>query len=94
MVYGGLAQSPPTIGQCLNGGLGCLEIERNRRKTRASLPLDVICRRQDAPLWKLQASFKCRSCRNAGYILPVHMIRLMAMREVTPYKWGHLNKER
>lgn len=33
--------SPPTIEQCLNGGLGWLEVECNRRKTRASLPLDA-----------------------------------------------------
>jgi hypothetical protein len=34
--YGGPAQRSPTIGQCLNGGLGWLEVECNR-KTRASL---------------------------------------------------------
>jgi hypothetical protein len=27
---------------CLNGGLGWLEVECNRCKTRASLPLDAI----------------------------------------------------
>ena len=37
--YGGPAQPAPTIGQCLNGGLGWLEVECNRCKTRASLPL-------------------------------------------------------
>jgi hypothetical protein len=31
--YGGPAQPSPTIGQCLNGGLGWLEVECNRRKT-------------------------------------------------------------
>ena len=35
--YGGPAQPSPTIGQCLNGGLGWLEVECNRCKTRASL---------------------------------------------------------
>jgi hypothetical protein len=40
--YGGPAQPSPTIGQCLNGGLGWLEIECNRCKTRASLPLADI----------------------------------------------------
>jgi hypothetical protein len=33
--YGGPAQPSPTIGQCLNGGLGWLEVECNRFKTRA-----------------------------------------------------------
>ena len=53
----------PTIGQCLNGGLGWLEVECNRCKTRASLPLDAIRRPQDTPIWKLEAALKCRSCK-------------------------------
>jgi hypothetical protein len=35
--YGGPAQPSPTIGQCIHGGLGWLEVECNRCKTRASL---------------------------------------------------------
>ena len=42
--YGGPAQPSPTIGQCLNGGLGWLEVECNRCKTRASIPLTRIRR--------------------------------------------------
>lgn len=34
--YGGPVQPSPTIGQCLDGGLGWLEVECNRCKTRAS----------------------------------------------------------
>jgi hypothetical protein len=45
--YGGPAQPSPTVGQCLNGGLGWLEVECNRCKTRASLPLDAIRRSLD-----------------------------------------------
>ena len=56
------AQPSPTIAQCLNGGLAWLEMEGNRCRTRASLPLDAIRRRRDTPLWKLEASLKCRSC--------------------------------
>jgi hypothetical protein len=40
--YGGPAQPSPTIGQCINGGLGWLEVECNRCKTRASVPLDCF----------------------------------------------------
>ena len=40
--YGGPAQPSPTIGQCLNGGLGWLEVECDRCKTRTSLLLDAI----------------------------------------------------
>ena len=42
--YGGPALPSPTIGQCLNGGLGWLEVECDRCKTRASIPLDAIRR--------------------------------------------------
>jgi hypothetical protein len=48
--YGGPAQPPPTLGQCLNGGYGWLEVECHRCKTRASIPLDVIRRPQYADL--------------------------------------------
>jgi hypothetical protein len=49
--YAGPAQPAPTIGQCLNGGLGWLEVECVRCKTRASLSLDAIRRPRDTPLW-------------------------------------------
>ena len=54
--YGGPAQPSPTIGQCLSGGLGWLEVACNRCKTWASLPLDAIRRPRDTPIWKLEAS--------------------------------------
>ena len=37
--YGRPAQPSPTIEQCLNGGLGWLEVECNRCKIRASLSI-------------------------------------------------------
>src|SRR5436190_14077787 len=74
--FGGPAQPSPTIGQCINGGLGWLEVECKRCKTRASLPLDAIRRPRETPIWKLEASLKCRSCRNRRYAPPVHMIKL------------------
>lgn len=92
--YGGPAQPSPTIAQCLNGGLGWLEVECNRCKTRASLPLDAIRRPRDTPLWKLEASLKCRSCRKGRYAPPVHMIKLTETREITPYPWVHPEEER
>ena len=92
--YGGPAQPSPTIGQCLNGGLRWLEVECNRCKTRASLPLDAIRRPRDTPLWKLEASLKCRNCRKGRYAPPVHMIKLTERQEITPYKWVHPSEER
>ena len=92
--YGGPAQPSPTIGQCINGGLSWLEVECNRCKTRASLPLDAIRRPRDTPIWKLEAALKCRSCRKGRYAPPVHMIKLTEEREITPYKWVHPDEER
>ena len=68
--------------------------ECNRCKTRASLPLDAIRRPRATPLWKLEASLKCRSCRNGRYAPPVHMIKLTERQEVTPYKWVYPDEER
>jgi hypothetical protein len=92
--YGGPAQPSPTIRQCLNGGLGWLEVECNRCKARASLPLDAIRRPRETPLWKLEASLKCRSCRKGRHAPPVHMIKLTETREITPYKWVHPDEDR
>lgn len=91
--YGGPAQPSPTIGQCLNGGLAWLEVECNRCKTRASLPLDAIRRPRDTPIWKLEAALKCRSCRKGRYAPPVHMIKLTERQEITPYKWVHPDED-
>jgi hypothetical protein len=91
--YRGPAQPSPTIGQCLNGGLAWLEVECNRCKTRASLPLDAIRRPRDTAIWKLEAALKCRSCRKGRYAPPVHMIKLTATQEITPYR-VHPDEER
>ena len=87
-------QPSPTIGQCLNGGYGWLEIECRRCKTRASLPLDAIRRARDTPIWKLEPSFRFRSCGTRRYRPPVRMIKLTEQREITPYKWVHPEDER
>jgi hypothetical protein len=87
-------QPSPTIAQWLNGGLGWLEVECNRCKTRASLSLDAIRRPRDTPIWKLEAALKCRSCRKGRCAPPVHMIKLTETREITPYLWVHPHEER
>jgi hypothetical protein len=48
--YGGPAQPSPTIGQCLNGGLGWLEVKCHRCDTNASIPLEHVRRPRDTPL--------------------------------------------
>jgi hypothetical protein len=92
--YGGPAQPSPTIGQCINGGLGWLEVECKRCKTRASLPLADIRRPRNTPIWKLEAALKCRSCRTPRYSPPVRMIKLTGQRELSPYVWVHPDEER
>ncbi|TWB66633.1 hypothetical protein [Bradyrhizobium sacchari] len=92
--YGGPAQPSPTIGQCLNGGLAWLEVECSRCKTRASIPLDAIRRPKDTPIWKLEASLKCRSCRTPRRAPAARMIKLTESRQITPYKWVHPTEER
>jgi Fe-S-cluster-containing hydrogenase component 2 len=92
--YGGPAQPSPTIGQCLNGGYGYLEVKCHRCETRASLPLNAIRRPRDTPIWKLEAALKCRSCRKGRYAPPVHMIKLTERQEITPYKWVHPDEDR
>jgi len=92
--YGGPAQPSPTIAQCLNGGYGWMEIECNRCKTRASIPLEAIRRPRDTPIWKLEGSFRCRSCGTRRYKPPVHMIKLTEAREITPYVWVHPDDDR
>ena len=92
--YGGPAQPSPTIGQCIGGGLGWLEVECCSCKTRASLPLAAIRRPHDTPIWKLEASLKCRSCRKGRHAPRVRMIKLTEKQEITPYRWVHPDEER
>jgi hypothetical protein len=91
--YGGPAQPSPTIGQCLNGGLGWPQVKCHRCETEASIPLDCVRRPRDTPIWKLEASLKCRSCRKGRCAPPVHMIRLTEERQTVPYVWVHPDEE-
>src|ERR1700722_5765409 len=92
--FGGPAQPSPTIAQCLSGGYGWLEVKCHRCETSASIPLDAIRRPRDTPLWKLESSLKCRSCKKGRTAPPVHMIKLTETREITPYPWVHPDEER
>jgi hypothetical protein len=56
--------------------------------------VDAIRRPRNTPIWKLEASLKCRSCRKGKYAPPVHMIRLTEEREITPYVWVHPAEDR
>jgi hypothetical protein len=91
--YGGPAQPSPTIAQCLNGGLGWLEVKCGRCETKASIPLEHVRRPRNTPIWKLESSLRCRSCGTRRYRPPVHMIKLTAERAITPYKWVHPDED-
>ena len=91
--YGGPAQPSPTLAQCLNGGYGWLQVKCHRCEAEASIPLDCVRRPRDTPIWKLEASLKCRSCRKGRYAPPVHMIRLTEVRQTMPYVWVHPEEE-
>src|ERR1700759_5362257 len=92
--YGGPAQPSPTIGQCIKGGYGWLEVKCHRCDNPPRLPLEGIRRPRDTPIWKLEAALKCRSCRKGRYAPPVHMIKLTERQEITLYKWVHADEER
>jgi hypothetical protein len=74
--------------------LGWLQVSCHRCKTEASIPLDCFRRPKDTPIWKLEASLKCRSCRKGRYAPPAHMISLTEKRQTTPYVWVHPDEER
>src|SRR6266849_5814161 len=92
--FGGPAQPSPTLAQCLNGGYGWLEVKCKRCETEASIPLEHVRRPRDTPIWKLEGSFRCRSCGTRRYKPPVHMIKLTQAQEITPYVWVHPDDDR
>lgn len=67
--------------------VGWPEVKCSRCETKASIPLDVIRRPDDTPIWQLEASLKCRSCRKGRCALPVRVVRLTEQCEVMPYPW-------
>jgi hypothetical protein len=71
-----------------------LQVKCRRCETEASIKLDAIRRPRDTPIWKLEASLKCRSCRKGRYGPPVQMIRLTEERQTLPYVWAHPDQER
>jgi hypothetical protein len=91
--FGGPPQPSPPIAQFPNSGYSWLEVKCHRCETEASIPLDAIRRPCDRPIWKLEASLKCRSCRRGRYSPLVHMIRLTEQREIMPYGLAHPDEE-
>ena len=59
------------------------EAECNRCKTRASLPLDAICRRRDTPLWKLRHYSNVVMAKGPVRAAGPHDIKLTETRGIT-----------
>jgi hypothetical protein len=68
----------------------CEGVARRHPQTARHAALEA----RDTPLWKPEASLKCRSCRKGRNAPPVHMIKLTETREITPYKWVHPDEDR
>jgi hypothetical protein len=49
--------------------------------------LEAVRRPRDTPIWKLEASLKCRACRTPSYAPRVQLIRLARERKIAPYAW-------
>lgn len=91
--YGDAIEPSPTIEQCLNGGFGWLEIQCNRCKSRASIPLDCVRRPRETKISALK--FSCRSCREAVKYKPrVQLIKLSKERSIGLSRWYHPSEER
>jgi hypothetical protein len=66
----------------------------SKKVARTGHKNDAIRRPRDTPIWKLEASLKCRSCRKSRYAPPLRMIKLTERQEITPDKWVHPDEER
>nr|WP_166309193.1 hypothetical protein [Bradyrhizobium sp. 2S1]MCK7664936.1 hypothetical protein [Bradyrhizobium sp. 2S1] len=65
---GGPVQPSPTIGEALKGGFCYLEVKCRRCRTHSLIDLTAVNevrRKPDTPIWKLEASLRCRHCSEA-----------------------------
>lgn len=63
--YGGPAQPSPTLDQAISGGFNYLEVKCKRCGTHSLIDLSAVNqvrRSPDTPIWKLEASLRCRHC--------------------------------
>jgi hypothetical protein len=92
--YGWPARPSPTIGQCLNGGLGWLEVEMQSLDDQGKPA--ARCHPLTAGHADLEAGsvLEMPVVQKGRSAPPVRMIKLTAAREITPYKWVHPDEER
>jgi hypothetical protein len=84
--YGGPAQPSPTIGQCIIGGYGWLEVKSTVARPAPACPSMRSGVRAIRPIWKLEAAIKCRSCGTRRHKPTVHMVKLTERCEIGAYR--------
>jgi hypothetical protein len=70
---------PKPLRRSANASIAGLHDRRSSAlvvRSASACRLNAIRRPRDAPLWKLEASLKCRLCRTLRYASPAPMIRL------------------
>jgi phage FluMu protein Com len=66
--FGGPVQPSPTIADAIAGGFYYLEVKCRRCSTHSIVDLTAVNqvrRKPDTPIWKLEASLRCRHCSEA-----------------------------
>jgi phage FluMu protein Com len=66
--FGGPAQPSPTIAEAIKGGFYYLEVKCRWCRTHSIIDLTAVNevrRKPDTPIWKLEASLRCRHCSEA-----------------------------
>lgn len=66
--FGGPVQPSPTISDAIAGGFYYLEVKCRRCATHSIIDLSAVNqvrRKPDTPIWKLEASLRCRHCSEA-----------------------------
>jgi phage FluMu protein Com len=92
--YGGPVQPSPTIEQAVSAGFNFLEVKCRRCSTHSLIDLSAvndIRRRPETPIWKLEASLRCRHCteaaRNRTWKPAANIVRLRKERTLEFELW-------
>ncbi|NOJ39068.1 hypothetical protein [Bradyrhizobium australiense] len=66
--FGGPVQPSPTTAEAISGGFYYVEVKCRRCSTHSIIDLSAVNqvhRKPDTPIWKLEASLRCRHCSEA-----------------------------
>jgi hypothetical protein len=90
--YGGPVQPSPTIAEAISGGFYFLEVKCRRCSTHSIIDLSAVNevrRKPETPIWKLEASLRCRHCAEAlrGRRPAANIVRLRKERTLEFEAW-------